>query len=73
MPDGRSIAVLHGNTITIEPWRIEDLVHDLCARMTRNLSFAEWKQYVGNEPYRRTCPNLPGPEPVKGDQSGARH
>jgi WD40 repeat protein len=39
----------------------QDLINDACSRLTRNLSVAEWKQYVGDESYRRTCPNLPFP------------
>lgn len=30
-----------------------------CRIANRNLTCAEWKQYVGNEPYEQTCPNLP--------------
>jgi hypothetical protein len=25
----------------------------------RNLSLAEWKQYIGDVPYEKTCPDLP--------------
>lgn len=30
-------------------------------RLPRNLTHAEWTQYLGDEPYRATCPNLPTP------------
>jgi WD40 repeat protein len=30
-----------------------------CMAAGRNLTRAEWEQYVGDEPYRRTCPNWP--------------
>ncbi|MFN8459870.1 MAG: hypothetical protein U0401_35350 [Anaerolineae bacterium] len=40
----------------------EDLVADACSRLSRNLSHLEWRQYIGNEPYRGTCPNLPIPK-----------
>jgi WD40 repeat protein len=30
-----------------------------CEVANRNLSNAEWEQYMGNEPYRRICSNLP--------------
>jgi WD40 repeat protein len=37
-----------------------DLLHDACSRLTRNLTEDEWQRYVGAEiPYHRTCPNLP--------------
>jgi WD40 repeat protein len=35
------------------------LVPEVCSRITRNLTRDEWKQYLGDEPYRRTCPLLP--------------
>ena len=31
-----------------------------CQIANRNLTIDEWQQYVGTEPYRRTCPKLPG-------------
>ena len=37
----------------------EDLIKDACNRLTRNLSLEEWQQYLPNEPYEKTCPNLP--------------
>ncbi|MBN2005062.1 MAG: CHAT domain-containing protein [Anaerolineae bacterium] len=33
-----------------------------CGIANRNLTHAEWAQYLGDEPYRATCPNLPIPE-----------
>ncbi len=35
------------------------LVNALCRRANRNLTQAEWKQYIGDHPYRRTCPAFP--------------
>jgi hypothetical protein len=29
------------------------------ARANRNLTRAEWRDYMGGEPYRKTCPDLP--------------
>jgi WD40 repeat protein len=57
------LLVTHGTSLTLERWQTEDLVHDLCARLNRNLTYGEWKQYIGNEPYRQTCPNLPAANP----------
>lgn len=37
----------------------EDLINESCRRLSNNLSREEWSQYIGNEPYRKTCPNLP--------------
>jgi WD40 repeat protein len=40
-------------------WRPEDMISDLCNRLPRNLTRTEWNFYIGNEPYRATCTNLP--------------
>jgi len=34
----------------------------VCAKLVRNLSRAEWKQYVGDIPYVEQCPGLPVPK-----------
>lgn len=36
-----------------------DLIEEACSRLNRNLTPEEWKQHVGDEPWRKTCPNLP--------------
>jgi hypothetical protein len=30
-----------------------------CLAAGRNLTRAEWREYLGDEPYRRTCPDWP--------------
>jgi WD40 repeat protein len=42
-------------------WQIwpEDIIAGACSRLTRNLTMEEWRQYLGDEPYRKTCPDLP--------------
>lgn len=42
-----------------QPIETENLVAEACARLTHNLSVKEWQQYLGDEPYRLTCSNLP--------------
>ena len=68
-PDGKYI--VSGSVdgeVTIREYRPEDLIADACSRVTRNLTVAEWKQYVGDAlPYQAICENLPidiGPEPT---------
>jgi WD40 repeat protein len=39
--------------------RPEQLLAQACTRLPRNLSVDEWKEYVGEEAYRKTCPSLP--------------
>ena len=46
-----------GKPITL---KFADAVGEVCSLANRNLSLAEWEQYVGsNSPYRRTYPDLP--------------
>jgi hypothetical protein len=58
-PDGRHFASAGGSTVRVCPWQPDHLVAEACARVTRNLSQEEWTQYLGDEPYRQTCPDLP--------------
>jgi WD40 repeat protein len=40
-------------------WQPDDLLPEVCVRLRQNLTHEEWKLYLGDEPYRRTCENLP--------------
>jgi WD40 repeat protein len=45
-------------------WQSNDLIANACARVTRNLTRAEWEEYIGDAlPYQAICENLPV-EPV---------
>jgi WD40 repeat protein len=44
------------NALQVLPWRPEHLMAEACSRLARNLDEAEWRQYLGSEPYRETCP-----------------
>jgi WD40 repeat protein len=66
-PDGKY--VVSGSwdkTTRMWIYRSEDLIVDACSRVTRNLTRAEWQQYLGETlPYQAVCPNLPlEPEPT---------
>jgi WD40 repeat protein len=66
-PDGNMIISGSQNgTVKVWLWRIQDLIVDTCSRVTRNLTRAEWTQYIGDAlPYQAVCPNLPiEPEPT---------
>jgi WD40 repeat protein len=61
-PDGNFIASGGvGGKVQIWHWRPEELITEACSRLPRNLTQSEWKQYLGNEPYHPTCPDLPIP------------
>lgn len=54
-----SLISLHNEYISVWAWQPVDLIAQACDRLSRNLTKQEWHQYVGDEPYRATCPNLP--------------
>ncbi|UJP01426.1 MAG: WD40 domain-containing protein, partial [Nitrosomonas sp.] len=37
-----------------DPWKVR-----ACRVANRNLTRTEWQKYMGNTPYRATCPELP--------------
>jgi WD40 repeat protein len=58
--DGRLLlAAVGGRIARILPWRPEDLVYELCQRLTRNMTENEWAARFSGEAYRRSCENLP--------------
>jgi dipeptidyl aminopeptidase/acylaminoacyl peptidase len=62
-PDGQWLATGSKDN-TARVWLVwpEDLIAEACARLTRNLTPYEWRRYLGDEPYRKTCPEFPGPD-----------
>src|SRR5260370_24046255 len=44
----------------VSAWRPADLIEEVCQRLTRNLSLAEWRQHFETEAYKATCPDIPG-------------
>jgi WD40 repeat protein len=54
--------VISGGGTTTRVWIYlpKDLVANACSRVPRNLTRAEWNQYIGDAlPYQAVCPNLP--------------
>jgi WD40 repeat protein len=67
-PNGKLLAS-SGQDSTIWLWDVDfsSLAARLCRFANRNLSAAEWRQYISSvapAPYRRTCPELPPGEGV---------
>jgi WD40 repeat protein len=59
-PDGKTLATAGDDgVVELSLWRLQDLLDEACARLTRNLTPEEWHQYLGDQPYRKTCPALP--------------
>ena len=61
-PDSRTLAAggIEGEIIL---WDLDPASWQAraCRIANRNLTREEWQQYLGDEPYRLTCPNLPAP------------
>jgi hypothetical protein len=61
-PDGKYLATAsRDNTARLWLWQKQDLFNEACRLLTRILSVEEWKQIIGDEPYHKTCENLPEP------------
>jgi len=60
-PDGKeAVSGSEDGTARVWIWQPDDLITESCQRLPRNLSQAEWAQFVAaNVPYHLTCPNLP--------------
>jgi WD40 repeat protein len=58
--DGKLLATVDKyHAVRVWLWRPEDLFAEVSARLTRNLTPDEWRQYVGEEPYQKIRPDLP--------------
>jgi WD40 repeat protein len=52
---GRYVLAAAGNATGLWRWRSDDLRAAACARIGRDLSPGEWRQYLGDLPIRPTC------------------
>jgi hypothetical protein len=60
-PDGKWLASGGGrdNRVTLWDASFQTWADKACSVANRNLTVQEWRQYLGDERYRKTCPNLP--------------
>ena len=55
--DDRYFDVVDDTSLTRHYLRQEDLIHQTCSLLTRNLSQNEWSVFMSGQPYRPTCPD----------------
>ena len=59
-PDGRVVSVgVGGRMVRILRWRSDDIMNELCRRLTRNMNEKDWTARFPGEVYRRSCAQLP--------------
>jgi WD40 repeat protein len=60
--DGQQVA-LRGTfeSVILWNWNPDDWIEVICGRVSRNLTYEEWRTYFGYELYHQTCLNLPAP------------
>jgi len=70
-PEGQTLATGGADgTVRLSIARTETLSEKVCDLVWRNLTLAEWQQFVGKDvPYKRTCANLPPGEGAPTDSA----
>jgi WD40 repeat protein len=58
--DGKMLASgSRDGTVILRSMSFESWPTRVCSTVARNLTPDEWRQYLGDEPYRKSCPELP--------------
>lgn len=64
-PDGKQLILTSEETrLRVVDLDLDRWTRELCGRANRNLSQSEWTRFLGNVPYRKTCPELPAGDGV---------
>ena len=62
-PDGTTLASgSYGRTVSLWDVDVQSWIKRACTIANRNLTQEEWRRYMGDRPYRQTCPDLPLPQ-----------
>lgn len=57
--ESQILLTTEGGLVRVYHTALADLLEVACRFATRNLTWAEWQQYLPDQEYRQTCPNLP--------------
>lgn len=61
-PDGDTLASTGGGgAVILSDAGLGSLLAEACRIVNRILGCADWRQFMGDKPYRYTCEALPGP------------
>lgn len=57
--NSKDLFILAEGIVSRQSWQTIDLITQSCQRLTRNLTWQEWSEFLVNSPYEKTCHNLP--------------